>query len=359
LVSIVVILKKRGPSVFWSFEVEKMSLNKNALIRYKTLDACLQNRFRKWTLEDLVDACSDALYDYEGMDKGVSVRTVQLDIQMMRSEKLGYNAPIIVTDKKYYTYEDPKYSITNIPLTSQDLSTLHEVVTILKQFKGFTHFQEVDGMVGRLEHKIFVGKNAQSTIIDFEKNEQLVGLQYLTPLYESIAQKRALSIDYQSFKAHESQQFEYHPQLLKEYRNRWFVLGFRANMNEPQMLALDRIKALEKAPNVVYKEGNIDATFFDDLIGVTKNLGMSPMKIIFFANKKSTPYITTKPLHPSQELVEEKEEGSVFSLNVIWNFELERELLGFGETIEVISPQRLREGIKRRLQKALNGYLET
>lgn len=77
-----------------------MSINKNALIRYKTIDACLQNRFRKWTLDMLVEACSDALYEYEGIDKGVSIRTVQMDIQIMRSEKLGYNAPIIVVDKK-------------------------------------------------------------------------------------------------------------------------------------------------------------------------------------------------------------------------------------------------------------------
>ena len=75
-----------------------MAINKNALIRYKTIDACLQRRNRKWTLENLVDACSDALYEYEGIHKGVSLRTVQLDIQMMRSEKLGYNAPIMVVD---------------------------------------------------------------------------------------------------------------------------------------------------------------------------------------------------------------------------------------------------------------------
>ena len=82
-----------------------MSVNKNALIRYKTIDKCLQNRYRKWTLEDLIDACSDALYEYEGIDKGVSKRTVQADIQIMRSDKLGYFAPIIVLDKKFYTYE--------------------------------------------------------------------------------------------------------------------------------------------------------------------------------------------------------------------------------------------------------------
>ena len=334
-----------------------MSINKNALIRYKTIDACLQNRYRKWTLEALVDACSDALYEYEGIDKGVSVRTVQMDIQLMRSEKLGYNAPIIVLDKKFYTYEDPKYSITNIPLTSQDLSTLGEVVTLLKQFKGFTHFQEVDGMIGRLEHKIFVGKNAKSQVVDFEKNELLVGLEYLAPLYESITKKRVLTIDYQSFKARESQQILFHPCLLKEYRNRWFILGFKNNEKTPQILALDRIQRVETAQNVPYTEGSLDASFFDDLIGVSKNLGMRPMKIVFFADKKMTPYIVTKPLHASQAIEEEREDGTVFSLNVLWNFELERELLGFGETIEVLLPNRLREGLKNRLEKARSRYL--
>ena len=83
-----------------------MPANKNALIRYKTIDNCLRNYYRRWTLEDLVDACCDALYDMEGIRKGVSVRTVQGDIQMMRSDKLGYNAPIEVYDHKYYRYAE-------------------------------------------------------------------------------------------------------------------------------------------------------------------------------------------------------------------------------------------------------------
>lgn len=71
-----------------------MPANKNALIRYKTIDNCLRNKYRRWTIDNLVDACSDALYDMEGISKGVSLRTVQADLQIMRSDKLGYNAPI-------------------------------------------------------------------------------------------------------------------------------------------------------------------------------------------------------------------------------------------------------------------------
>ena len=81
-----------------------MPVSKNALIRYKTIDRCLQNHYRRWTLEDLIEECSKALYEYEGRDEGVSRRTVQLDIQMMRSDKLGYNAPIKVLDNGDGTY---------------------------------------------------------------------------------------------------------------------------------------------------------------------------------------------------------------------------------------------------------------
>lgn len=119
-----------------------MPVNCNALIRYKTIDTCLRNKYRRWTLEDLIDACSDALYEYEGIDKGISRRTVQGDIQMMRSEKLGYNAPIVVYDTEYYKYEDEDYSITNIPLSEQDFKTMSEAVEELRLFKGFSYFQE-------------------------------------------------------------------------------------------------------------------------------------------------------------------------------------------------------------------------
>ena len=108
-----------------------MPANKNALIRYKTIDRCLRNRYRRWTLDDLVDACCDALLDMEGITKGVCARTVQMDIQIMRSDKLGYNAPIVVYDKIYYTYADSDYSITEMPLSMDDCKLIKEAITLL------------------------------------------------------------------------------------------------------------------------------------------------------------------------------------------------------------------------------------
>lgn len=112
-----------------------MPANKNALIRYKTIDNCLRNRYRRWTLDDLVEACSDALYDMEGITKGVCARTVQMDIQIMRSDKLGYNAPIEVYDRIYYRYADPDYSITDMPLSIEDFKLIKEAIILLENKK--------------------------------------------------------------------------------------------------------------------------------------------------------------------------------------------------------------------------------
>jgi len=120
-----------------------MPVNKNALIRYRAIDRCLRNRYRRWTLDDLVEACSDALYDMEGIVKGISKRTVQADIQMMRSDKLGYYAPIEVYDNKYYRYADPDYSISETPISSEDYQAVVHAITLIQKY-------ETDGETGDL-----------------------------------------------------------------------------------------------------------------------------------------------------------------------------------------------------------------
>lgn len=180
---------------------KKMSQNKNALIRYKTIDKCLQNRYRTWTLEDLIEACSDALFEYEGKENSVSKRTIQLDIQLMRSEKLGYNAPIVVYDKKYYKYDEDDFSITNIPLTETDINVLTETVSMLKQFKDFSLFNDVSDILQRLEDKIYAEKSHTRPVIYLDKNENLKGLHFLDEIYQAIIKKIVLVITYKSFKS--------------------------------------------------------------------------------------------------------------------------------------------------------------
>lgn len=331
-----------------------MPVNRNALIRYKTIDTCLRNKYRQWTLEDLIDACSDALYEYEGIDKGISKRTVQMDIQMMRSEKLGYNAPIIVYDNKYYKYEDEDYSITNTPLSEQDLKTMSEAVEVLRQFKGFSYFSGMGDIVSRLEDHVTSAKQKTIPVIDFEKNESLKGLDYLDIIYHAIVNKQVLNLKYRSFKARSANTFLFYPYLLKEYRNRWFVFGRRkGNLIN---LALDRIHSVEIAEEERFIENDLfdPQTFFEDLVGVTKNIGMNTETVCFWVNKENAPYVQTKPFHKSQKIIEEHEDGSkIFEINVVINQELHREFFGYVDTIKILSPKSLVDfmGWKFRLAK--------
>jgi predicted DNA-binding transcriptional regulator YafY len=330
----------------------QMPVNRNALIRYRTIDKCLQNRRRKWTIEDLIDACNGALYEYEGVDTNISLRTIRMDLNTMRSDSLGYNAPIVVTNKKYYTYEDADYSIANSPLTTQDLGILQEVSHLLRQFKGFSHFNEVSEMVNKLEDKIYSEQHHQAPVIDFEKNELLTGIEWLDVLYKAIVNKAVLLLTYQSFKARSANDVIFYPYLLKEYRNRWFVLGMKKQGKEIITFALDRIQNITPQDKELFTmHKNFDPhTYFNNIIGVTRNVAEKPTTILFWASHYHAPYIKTKPIHPSQKIVEEIKGGTHFSIDVIPNFELERELIGFGEGIKILSPNNIVRQIKRKIR---------
>ncbi|WP_107037964.1 helix-turn-helix transcriptional regulator [Brumimicrobium mesophilum] len=335
-----------------------MAQNKNALIRYKTIDKCLQNKYRKWTLEDLIDACSDALNEYEGRDINVSKRSVQLDIQLMRTDKLGYNAPIVVYDKKYYRYEDENFSITNIPLTETDMNVLSETVEMLKQFKDFSLFSELDGIIQRLEDKIYTEKTTQPAIIHLDKNENLKGLQYLDTLYQAILKKICLNITYQSFKARASSDYVFHPYILKQFNNRWFLVGRQAKQKQILTLALDRITNIEYNLDTPYLNENFNGDeFYKNTIGVTVLNDDQLQEIELQIDRPNAPYVITKPFHHSQKVVGRLQDGSVIiSLKVHLNFEFDRLILGFGDSIKVLKPRYLKNRIKRKLKRALEGY---
>ncbi len=335
-----------------------MAQNKNALIRYKTIDKCLQNQYRKWTLNDLIEACSDALYEYENKHSSVSKRTVQLDIQMMRSDKLGYNAPIVSYEKKYYKYDEPSYSIMNIPITENDMSVLSETVEMLKQFKDFSLFSELGGIIQRLEDKVYSEKTKSAAIIHLDKNEKLKGLVHLDVLYQAILKKICLKISYQSFKARTPSDIIFHPFILKEFNNRWFLVGRKTKEAPVATLALDRIVKIDYELKIPYLEENFNGDeYYKNTVGVTVLNKEEPKEVVLKIDRSNAPYVLTKPFHHSQEVLERFKDGSVtIELNVHHNFELERLILGFGESIEVIRPRVLRNRIRRKLGLALEKY---
>lgn len=336
-----------------------MAQNKNALLRYKTIDRCLRNTGRRWTLQDLVDACSDALYEYDGRRELVSVRTIQLDIQMMRSDRLGYEAPIEVYERKYYRYSDPDYSISNRPLTENDLNIFNRTIDLLRQFDEFDPYHEMVDVINRLQDKV-ASAEKRKPIVDFERNPDLKGLAFLNPLYDAIASKTTINVSYRSFHSRESKEFIIFPHLLKEYRNRWFVFGSRAGDLKIFNLALDRIVKFHLCPDIPYQENtDFSIDYFQDMVGVTKHERIEKNTIEFIADNDCASYILTKPLHSRQKLISKnKEDGSMNFIieNILINPELEKLFLSFGAGIKIISPVSLRRKMKKIFQKGLENY---
>jgi len=338
-----------------------MALNKNALIRYKTIDKCLQNNNRRWTLDNLIKACSDALYEYEGRDTDVSKRTVQLDIQMMRSDKLGYNAPIEVYDKKYYKYGDEDFSITDIPLTENDMNVLSETVEMLKQFKDFSLFNELGGIIQRLEDKIYTEKNHKSSIIHLDKNDGLKGLEHLDTLYQAILKKIVLKLNYQSFKARQASVLTFYPFILKEFNNRWFLVG-KVSSNKPILtLALDRIVDIDYDFSLPFLNDDFNGDeYYKNTIGVTVLNEDQLQEVLLKIDRSNAPYVLTKPFHHSQELVGRNDDGGVtIKLYVHLNYEFERLILGFGDAIEVLGPRILRKRMQNKMERAYQLYSQS
>lgn len=336
-----------------------MPINRNALIRYKTIDNCLRRRHIKWTLDELINACSDALYEYTGVDKIISRRTIQLDIQMMRSGSLGAPAPIEVYENRYYRYKDPDYSFTDSPLTDDDLKLMGDTVEMLRQFGGFSAFAGMEDVLGRLEDHVSSMRHKRKPVILLEKNDDLRGLKYIEPLYKAIIAKTPVKIIYKSFKSRDMQKFIFSPYFLKEFRNRWFVYGWKKGAGMIFNLALDRIHEMGAAPGEEYQENTVidPDTFFDNLIGVTKNINDKAHKVRFWAAPGQVPYIETKPLHKSQFVVQRNEDGSaIFQMEVVLNYELEKDLLGFGEGVKVLAPRQLVHNMSKRLTQAARNY---
>ena len=335
-----------------------MSINKLALIRYKTIDDCLRNRYRKWTLDDLIVKVADILYELEGITTGVSKRTIQADIQIMRSDKLGYNAPIVVIDRKYYTYNEPDFSITNAPVNKADVEKMKEIVGVLKQFNGFVYFNEMSDMIARLENNLYRSTHQGRNCIQFENNRLLKGLEHINSLYQAILHKKSLLVEYKSFKAEKSQHLICFPYLLKEYRNRWFLIVRNKKGKLLSTMALDRIVEFQELTKETFidHDGMDFDQYFDDLIGVTKTEKDRAHKVVLFVDKYNAPYVLTKPIHHSQKLLKEDETGIIIRIDVVLNFELEREILGFGECIKVLAPQTLATKMRQRLKKAMQHY---
>lgn len=340
-----------------------MATNKHAMIRYQALDKCFSNRGRKFFIDDLIQACNDALRYYTGLKKysdpmnpGISRRQIFDDIAFMESET-GYQIPLErLTDGKkvYYRYSDKNYSINNQPINDEEMSKLREMTLLLNRFKGLPQCEWMEELVTNLEDKFNI-KGSSKSVISMESNAYAEGLKHLSPIFNAIVNKQVLHIVYSPF-GRPDIEWDIHPYFIKQYNNRWFLLGLNNEDGIISNIGLDRIKSLNDS-SISYIDDSIIIDiedYFANVVGVTIPHDKNVIKVKLQFSEKRYPYVISKPLHESMKYVDK--ENRIISIDVIPNKELESLILSFGDDVEVLEPVEFREQIANKIKANYKKY---
>ena len=333
-----------------------MAVTKNPLIRYKILDKCFRNPYKRYFIDDLIEACNVVLMEIDPDSKGISRRQILDDIAFMESSE-GWGIDLIRHrdgKKVYYRYEDTGYSINNMPLNEVEVNQLQSAMQILNQFTGMPQFGWVNEMLPKLQQGIST-TDSQNQIISFDSNQYLKGIEHLSVLYNAISFKTVLDITYQDFKSENPYHIVLHPYYLKQYNNRWFLFGMNdENKNTHWNLALDRIQQIEPVSQKYKADKTNWEEYFDDIIGVTVPEDAPIENVMLQFSGETGKYIYNKPLHGSQIAKWLNTSLLEVTMKLKLNYELERLILSYADSVEVIMPKSLKSTIKMKLQKALS-----
>lgn len=286
-----------------------------------------------------MQCCEEALLRYNGIG-GVSRRQIFDDIRFMESDS-GWNIPLerIKKGKRiHYRYEDPDFSINALPLTEAEARQLKTVVQTLGRFRGLPTNEWVDDVISNLEWRFNLSGDSKA-VVGFDQNKGLKGLSYLSPLFDAMTNHNVLRITYRSYKKGSEERVQtVHPYYVRQYNNRWFLLALDNDYHTITNFALDRIISIDTVDDIPFiPNESIDFEhYFDDVIGVTiPSRNVEKLNIQLRFSEKQFPYITSKPLHHSQKVIDQ--EQRILSIEVKPNYELDQHILSFGRDVEVLA----------------------
>ena len=212
----------------------------------------------------------------------------------------------------------------------------------------------MDEFVANFEDKLGRKKN-EVPVIGYQKNPYLKGIENLSSIYHYIVNRQVLKITYDHFVKGKMVHIV-HPYYLKEYNNRWFLFGITEQKRDSLIsLPLDRISEIEPIHIEYIPNINFDfEEYFEDVVGVSVPKIGTTDKVVLRFDKARFPYVETKPLHPSQRIID-KDDCTV-QIEVHQNSELDSLIFSFGDQVEVLAPDSLRNKVKARIEKLSEKY---
>ena len=340
-----------------------MATNKNALIRYKHLDMLLSDRHHYYDINDLTEKVNDMLYD-DGFPE-VTRRCIEKDIVYL--QEAPFSAPIKRfkwNGKNCVAYKNSSFSIFKQEMSREERTLLREVLNTIGQFEGLDNFEWLD------KFKVGLGNSRRRQIISFSNNPYLANSNLLGTLFDYISNKVVISLSYHTFSDATIRSIDFHPYLLKQYNERWYLLGAADSDMKVLHFALDRIDKVESLPEKKYIECDDNLSErFEDIVGVTFYEDRPIEHILCWVSDTSKKYVDTKPIHGSytpikgekdQQLREEYPQlqgGMFFTLDCINNFELIRELCSYGKELIVLSSNgTIANDVRKRILEMQNIY---
>lgn len=319
-----------------------MAHHKQIMIRIRIINDCLQ-KGGFWSKQRLIDKIAEA-------DIKISSRTFDNDIYLMRyCPQLNYNAPIEST-KKGYRYTEPDYSIDKIPLNEKDIKALSIAATTLGQYKYLPLMQEFTTIIDRVIRVVNrVKQSEHESILDFivfEKTPVATGLESVNTIIDAIQTNSTLIISHQKFGEQKPTKITVHPYFLKEYRNRWYLIGLSDERKQIRTYGLDRVINIELSGKPYIKNSLINPkTFFDNCVGINDAEGKPEIVKLLFTPAEGH-YLKTQAIHKSQKILEDcPKNGLLLEYNVIINYEFTGIILGYGSDVKVIEPKSLADKI--------------
>ena len=331
---------------------------KNALIRYRIIDRSLRNNYRPFpSKKDLRELCEEALFgSIEG--ENICDSTIEKDLFAMRLE---HDAPIKYNKREGgYFYTDPNFSINDIPLTNDDVTSIKFAINTLKQFREVDMFKQFGSAIDKIVDRITISDDPRdkdiSNYVQFEIALSSSGNEFLSPLLGAIRGSNFATFEYTSFVTNKSKHRKVVPLLLKEYRNRWYLISFDLEKKAVITYALERMSEVEILEEVGLKPLDFEPDlFFKHAVGITSSED-EPTVIVFKADNISAKYIISQPFHSSQRLVKEGKNKTTFELRVLISEEFIRSILSYAGGIEIVEPSEFREEIISRIEEMIKNY---
>lgn len=347
-----------------SYNIISMPINKNALIRYKHLDRLLSDPHHLYSIAELTEAVNNKLVT-DGF-KEVSKRCIEKDLVALQDSPFG--APIedvVKNGKRRWFYNPRSFSIFSEKMSSEERHLLHEVLGTLGQFEGLNHFDWLE------KFKVGLGLEERRKIISFSSNPYARGTNWLGVLFDAIANETVINLKYHTFAEPTiSKQLALHPYLLKQYHNRWHLIGAAFDDEFVLNFPLDRIDGVELLTDKRYQKCTDDLSErFEDIIGVTYYKDHEAESILFWATGIAEDHISALPLHGSQKCYKGDDEarlrsaypqlqgGSFYSICCMRNGEMLRELCAYGSELIVLKPSEIQNEICERIKMMQEKYL--